>query len=179
MTPASTPTSTARQRSTPRPHGRGVRVAPALCRRPIRRTMARRTLVRRTLVAVMTGLAALLPLAAGTATTAAAQQAVSQAPLSIPFETGSADIPTSGRRAVEDFARGLPDRTRVLVDAYATAAADAPPHAARRLALDRALAVREILSGAGIGPTRIELKVHGAAPDGPADRVDLDIRGAG
>lgn len=173
MTPASTPTSTARQSSTPRPHGRGVCVAHAP------RHPAAHRLARHALVIAMTGLAALVPLAAATSGVAAAQHAVSHAPLSIPFETGSAEIPASGRRAIEDFAGGLPDRTRVLVDAYATAAADAPPHAARRLALDRALAVREILSGAGIGPTRIELKVHGAAPDGPADRVDLDIRGAG
>jgi outer membrane protein OmpA-like peptidoglycan-associated protein len=120
------------------------------------------------------------PVAIGNAMAQTAE-AVSAAAITVPFDAGSAEIPAGGREIIRAFAATIQPqaRSRVLVDAYATAPAGAPAHASRRLALDRALAVRDILADAGIGPTRIELKVHGAATSGPADRVDLDVARAG
>ncbi|WP_192499026.1 OmpA family protein [Skermanella pratensis] len=62
---------------------------------------------------------------------------------------------------------------RLQVTAYASGTPETERDA-RRLSLDRALAVRSYLIGQGVRSTRIDVRALGTqAPDGPADRVDL------
>lgn len=64
---------------------------------------------------------------------------------------------------------------RLQVTAYASGTPETEREA-RRLSLDRALAVRSYLIGQGVRGTRIDVRALGThAPAGPADRVDLHL----
>jgi len=96
------------------------------------------------------------------------------ATLSIPFAPGVAEIDVSGQGTAKDLAQRLAaDKSlRVQLMAYATDP-EKNTSKARRLALDRAIAIRNILIDAGVERTRIEVRALGDQGDGGnLDRVD-------
>jgi outer membrane protein OmpA-like peptidoglycan-associated protein len=66
--------------------------------------------------------------------------------------------------------------SRVQLQAYGGARNDKSSDA-RRLSLKRALAIRQILIDAGVPSGRIDVRAMGGADSGPADRVDVFLRG--
>lgn len=94
--------------------------------------------------------------------------------MTIPFAAGVADIDVSGQGNVKDLAQKLTsDKTvRVQLMAYATDP-EKNTSKARRLALDRAVAIRNMLIEAGVERTRIEVRALGDQGEGGnLDRVD-------
>ena len=71
------------------------------------------------------------------------------------------------------------DATTFNVLAYAPGKAD-DPSTARRISLSRAMAVRSALVADGVPSARIFVRALGEQfGDGPPDRVDLSVTGAG
>jgi len=93
------------------------------------------------------------------------------------FAAGADAVPDAAAALLDGIAARLaaaPDR-RAQLRAYADAG-DAPAREARRLSLDRALAVRAALAARGVRTTRVDVRGLGAtAADGPPDRVDVVI----
>ncbi len=116
---------------------------------------------------------AALPPPAKTQTITTPAEDISAA-LTIPFAAGVADIDVSGQGTVKDLAQRLSgDKSiRVQLMAYATDA-EKNTSKARRLALDRAVAIRNMLIEAGVERTRIEVRALGDQGEGGnLDRVD-------
>lgn len=94
------------------------------------------------------------------------------------YATDGDTIDDAGRGVLADIAdQAKEDEGRRLeIRAYAGGTPDLAAHA-RRLSLDRALAVRAYLIDRGIASARIDVRALGnTAPDGPADRVDVFLR---
>jgi outer membrane protein OmpA-like peptidoglycan-associated protein len=97
---------------------------------------------------------------------------------SIRFTRGSVALPADAPALLDKLASRLTadGKRRLELLAYATSDNDASEASeARRLSLDRAVAVRSYLAARGVSPTRVILRPLGdRGPDGiPADRVDL------
>lgn len=108
------------------------------------------------------------------ARTPAQESEEAAASLTIPFATGIADIDVSGQGIVKDLAgRMNADKSlRVQLMAYASDP-DKNTSKARRLALDRAISIRNLLIDAGVERTRIEVRALGDQGEGGSlDRVD-------
>lgn len=91
------------------------------------------------------------------------------------FETGSAELNASGRKALDSVAKALKQdaEARIQLLAYAPATGDSPSRA-RRLSLSRALAVRSYLIDQGVRSLRIDVRALGSNSQGGApDRVDV------
>lgn len=98
-------------------------------------------------------------------------------PLRILFEAGDDTVSVAYAALLALVARrlGALDGGRVRIRAYAPATGD-DGRAARRLSLDRALAVRRQLIEAGLGAARIDLlALGGLTVAGPVDRVDVGM----
>lgn len=96
------------------------------------------------------------------------------AALTIPFAAGLTDIDVSSQGIVKDLAgRMTSDKTlRVQLMAYATDP-EKNTSKARRLALDRAIGIRNMLIEGGVERTRIEVRALGDQGEGGnLDRVD-------
>lgn len=94
--------------------------------------------------------------------------------LSVPFAAGVTDIDVSGTGAVKDLAKRMSadKNLRVQLMAYATDP-EKNTSKARRLALDRAIAIRNLLIEGGVERTRIEVRALGDQGEGGnLDRVD-------
>lgn len=94
--------------------------------------------------------------------------------VSLMFAAGSANVSGEAQSKVGDLAQRMAgDRSlRVQLLAYASDP-DKNTSKARRMALDRAVSVRNMLIDAGVERTRIEVRALGDQGDsGPADRVD-------
>jgi outer membrane protein OmpA-like peptidoglycan-associated protein len=96
------------------------------------------------------------------------------ASLTIPFAASVTDIDVGSQGPVKDLAQRMnADKSlRVQLMAYATDP-EKNTSKARRLALDRAIAVRNMLIEAGVERTRIEVRALGDQGEGGnLDRVD-------
>jgi outer membrane protein OmpA-like peptidoglycan-associated protein len=96
------------------------------------------------------------------------------ASLSIAFAAGVAELDVGSQGSVKDLAQRMSgDKSlRVQLMAYATDP-DKNTSKARRLALDRAIAIRNMLIEAGVERTRIEVRALGDQGEGGnLDRVD-------
>jgi outer membrane protein OmpA-like peptidoglycan-associated protein len=94
--------------------------------------------------------------------------------ISLTFNAGSAQVGGAAAGQVNELAQRMADdrSLRVQLLAYASDP-DKNTSKARRMALDRAVAVRNMLIDAGVERTRIEVRALGDQGDaGPADRVD-------
>jgi outer membrane protein OmpA-like peptidoglycan-associated protein len=94
--------------------------------------------------------------------------------LSIPFAASATDIDIASQGTLKDLAQRMTgDRSlRVQLMAYASDP-EKNTSKARRLALDRAIAIRNLLIEAGVERTRIEVRALGDQGDGGnLDRVD-------
>ncbi|MDE2198721.1 MAG: hypothetical protein KGJ41_06845, partial [Rhodospirillales bacterium] len=95
--------------------------------------------------------------------------------LRLVFGPGRSDMNPAMAQAVQSFAQHKPSLP-VSVNAVAGGTRD-DPSTARRLSLERGLAVRSLLMSQGIASEQIYVKVLAAASPlagvGPADRVDV------
>jgi outer membrane protein OmpA-like peptidoglycan-associated protein len=95
--------------------------------------------------------------------------------LRVAFASGHFDLSPQTADAITGLARSLASRDTVTLElrAYAAPVAD-DPSTPRRLALSRALAIRETLLQAGVPSMRIFVRTLGSPSDGSAaDRVDI------
>jgi len=97
----------------------------------------------------------------------------------IVFDEETSAFTDSAGRLLTGLAQRMTDEPdmRLQVRAYAGGTAESASRA-RRLSLDRALAVRTFLLDRGVEATRIDVRALGnTAPEPPADRVDLLVSG--
>ncbi len=95
-------------------------------------------------------------------------------PVTLPFPSGSASLSDPLRDRLDALADSLVGNDkRVQLLAFAKAEGADAPYVARRLSLERALAVRGYLIGKGVRGTRIDVRALGANGPGPVDRVDV------
>jgi outer membrane protein OmpA-like peptidoglycan-associated protein len=116
------------------------------------------------------------PIAADAGSTASA----TSAGLRLTFAAGKSDLSPGSADSVRHVVQGAPpgDATTFNVLAYAAGDPD-DPSVARRLSLERAIAVRSVLMADGVPSSRIYLRALGSEPgQGPPDRVDLSVLGA-
>ncbi len=96
----------------------------------------------------------------------------------ITFGAGASDLNPATLAAVQAFARQVAANPALIVDvaAWAPGTAD-DPSTARRLSLDRALAVRAVLIHEGVLSDRIRAMAKGSLDigAGPADRADFAV----
>ncbi len=95
----------------------------------------------------------------------------------IPFGGATADLPSDAQPVLDGVARRMVEDagTRLMVRSYAGGTPEAAAQA-RRLSLNRALAVRRYLVERGVRGTRIDIRALGnMAPDDPRDRIDLTL----
>ncbi|WP_051340254.1 OmpA family protein [Azospirillum halopraeferens] len=86
-------------------------------------------------------------------------------------------LPEDAEALVETAAARLraDERLRLQLRSYAEAGAETERDA-RRMSLERALALRERLAAHGVRSTRVDIRALGAtAPDGPPDRIDVEF----
>ncbi len=98
-------------------------------------------------------------------------------PITIGFETGSAELDAAARLALTRVADALNEdaELRLQIVAYATGN-DANASQARRTSLSRALAVRSHLIDMGVRSTRMDVRALGNKfKTAPGDRVDLVV----
>jgi outer membrane protein OmpA-like peptidoglycan-associated protein len=114
------------------------------------------------------------PVAAPAAVAAAAPGA----PTRVLFAAGAADLPDSAKPALDALVQRLSsnDEVRLQLVAHASGGDD-QANEARRISLQRALAVRSYLIEHGIASTRMDVRALGNRSDGaagdPLDRVDV------
>lgn len=95
----------------------------------------------------------------------------------VQFSTGKASIPQQAVATLDSLAERLLTSTeRVRLAAFSGKAGDFSSNA-RRLSLQRALAVRAYLVGKGVPVDRVDVLAFGGATDGVTDRVDVLARG--
>lgn len=95
----------------------------------------------------------------------------------IAFEPGAGELSESGGRLLAGLAQRMleNEELRLQVRAYAGGTPETASQA-RRMSLNRALAVRTFLIDRGVRGTRIDVRALGnTAPDGSQDRVDLQF----
>ena len=142
----------------------------------------------RSVSAPATQLAAAPAVAVVPATTSAAAQAVSDAAsvkveqgiVKFYFASGKADLALGASEALLDVVKGAQAGRKVAVSGFHDATGNAEQNA--ELAKQRALAVRNALTAAGVPESQIELKkpeqvaASGAASDAEARRVEISLQ---
>ena len=96
----------------------------------------------------------------------------------ISFDKGSDALDRSAVASLEKLAEILKiyKNPRITLVAYSSVDGFIAPRKARRISLDRALAIRDFLSDRGISSTRIDMKpMGGNVPSGDMDRVDIRV----
>jgi outer membrane protein OmpA-like peptidoglycan-associated protein len=92
------------------------------------------------------------------------------------FSAGAADLPDGAKAELDAVAHQLSgnEHTRVQLVGYAGSTTD-EANQARRISLQRALAVRTYLMEHGVPNTRMDVRALGNRADGqdPPDRVDV------
>jgi outer membrane protein OmpA-like peptidoglycan-associated protein len=121
------------------------------------------------------------PVAATPVTPVAAPAAIASAPggaTRVLFSAGAADLPDSAKPELDALVQrlGSNDEARLQLVAHASGSGD-QANEARRISLQRALAVRSYLIEHGIASTRMDVRALGNRSDGaagdPLDRVDV------
>ncbi|NOT40965.1 MAG: OmpA family protein [Alphaproteobacteria bacterium] len=93
------------------------------------------------------------------------------------FLTGKTEITAQAQTLLDDLAtRLLQSTVRIRLAAFSGRAGDLSSEA-RRLSLNRALAIRNYLSAKGVTPDRVDVLAFGGAAEGVTDRVDVLVRG--
>jgi outer membrane protein OmpA-like peptidoglycan-associated protein len=113
--------------------------------------------------------------------TAATTATPTNAGLRLTFAPGESDLSPESSSSIKQLTAAAPmgDATTFNVLAYAPGKAD-DPSTARRISLSRAMAVRSALVADGVPSARIFVRALGEQfGDGPPDRVDLSVTGAG
>lgn len=96
----------------------------------------------------------------------------------IAFEQGADQLDRDAVESLEKLAGILKanDAARITLVAYASVDGKTEPRVARKISLNRALAIRDFLSGKGVSSTRVDVKPMGAnVPSGDMDRVDVIV----
>jgi outer membrane protein OmpA-like peptidoglycan-associated protein len=96
----------------------------------------------------------------------------------VPFAPGSEKLDTSAAGEIDNAVRLLQGKEQAIVtlNAYAPIPASNDPQEARRVALARALAVRNYMMSRGVANNRIDIRALGPANDTAGDdRVDIKI----
>jgi outer membrane protein OmpA-like peptidoglycan-associated protein len=92
------------------------------------------------------------------------------------FRTGGAELGPEAKAALDSLARRLlANEERVRLAAFSGHPGDISSDA-RRLSLQRALAVRAYLAKKGIATERVDVLAFGGSTDGTSDRVDVLVR---
>ncbi|MBV8457925.1 MAG: OmpA family protein [Acetobacteraceae bacterium] len=108
--------------------------------------------------------------------------AVSARPVtaSIAFSPDQSTLPPSATHDLTTLGKQAAASPTATINVLAYAPADAhDPSVARRLSLDRALAIRSVLIAAGVPSSRIYLRALGAsAPAGAANEAQISMLGA-
>ncbi len=93
---------------------------------------------------------------------------------SIAFAPQSVELNEAGQRSLVALAERLATEPGSRLEILSYASADGATMSARRISLNRALAVRSFLIKQGVGSQRMIVKALGTlAGTGPADRVDI------
>lgn len=67
-------------------------------------------------------------------------------------------------------------QVRITLIAYSDTGTDLPPREARRLSLNRALTIRDVLASKGVASSRVDVRPMGSnVPSGDMDRVDVKV----
>jgi outer membrane protein OmpA-like peptidoglycan-associated protein len=116
------------------------------------------------------------PVVAGAATEAAA----TGTGLRLTFTNDKSDLSPGSADSIKHFVQSAPTGDTTTFNVLAFASGDPnDPSVARRLSLERAIAVRAALMADGVPSSRIYLRALGFEPGrGPPDRVDLSVLGA-
>jgi outer membrane protein OmpA-like peptidoglycan-associated protein len=94
------------------------------------------------------------------------------------FQVGKTALGSDAKTSLDTLAqRLLANEERVRLAAFSGKPGDSSSDA-RRLSLERALAVRTYLESKGIAPSRVDLLVFGGSTNGASDRVDVLVRPA-
>jgi outer membrane protein OmpA-like peptidoglycan-associated protein len=92
------------------------------------------------------------------------------------FQSGRTELGADAKAALDGLAtRLLANEERVRLAAFSGAPGDMSSEA-RRLSLERAIAVRAYLESKGVPASRVDLLSFGGAVHGASDRVDVLIR---
>lgn len=96
----------------------------------------------------------------------------------ISFERGSDKLDKDAVEVVENLIRILKahGEARITLTAYSDTNGTITPREARRLSLNRALAIRDFMTTKGIASSRVDVRPMGAnVPSGDMDRVDVKV----
>ena len=106
-----------------------------------------------------------------------ASAAATPAAVRLLFPEGKADLSPGDQEAIRGLARAISDPAGNSINVVAYAAGkENDPSTARRVSLSRGMAVRTLLIESGIPSSHIYVRALGAAaPDTPADRVELSV----
>lgn len=102
-------------------------------------------------------------------------------PVRLIFNGGATALSPADEAAIQALAHAIPTPTisSVSVVSYAAGKPN-DPSTARRVSLSRGMAVRSVLMANGVPSSQIYIRALGAAaPDEPADRVELTVAGIG
>lgn len=111
-----------------------------------------------------------LPPAAPTKAAPAPLEGISERVL---FRAGVSELPAGALARLQDLAETLRDQPSTYIELRAYASASGTLSDSRRMALSRALAVREYLMEQGIAASRMHVKAIGSDNSTPPDRVDI------
>lgn len=101
--------------------------------------------------------------------------------LTVEFARDSDQVPSAASSLIATLAVRLQAEPNLRLQLRSYAQATDDPRDARRISLNRAMAVRERLVAAGVRSTRVDVRALGAggadatAGGAPADRIDIDI----
>lgn len=124
--------------------------------------------------------AATLPATASVAQAAsdAASVKVEQGVVKFYFASGKADLAAGASEALLDVVKGAKEGRKLVISGFHDATGNAAQNA--ELAKQRALAVRDALTAAGVAEGQIELKkpeqITGSGPDAEARRVEISLQ---
>lgn len=97
----------------------------------------------------------------------------------VQFAKGQSTVDPQAAKALAALAHTAANSPNATVNVLAYAPADpADPSAARRVSLDRALAIRTALMAGGLPSARIYLRALGSSGTTTPDRADVTIMGA-
>ena len=101
------------------------------------------------------------------------------AALTIPFAAGQDALTANGSAALRDLAAksARDPNTAFTIDAFIDPNGD--PSTARRIALERGRAARQVLSDSGIATGRINVRLRKAEGDASADRIEVGTNSSG
>jgi len=96
----------------------------------------------------------------------------------VSFAQGQSILPAAANQTLSALAHTAANSPNATVNVLAYAPADpADPSAARRMSLDRALAIRTVLMAGGVPSSRIYLRALGSTGTATPDHADVTVMG--